>query len=230
MTTPGTPRSGTTASATTPALYPTFGGGASTTTTATMNGNGVAPPPARSDFWKDDFVALQSAGKSILNVLRQDESSAHGDLYRRILSTTSTTATTTSSADLPNHHYFSNGAWNHLQSIPLPAFLQQELSKAKLSTMMGLFPEAEMAWMTIDDSIYLWTYASGDNSNVNTNTSNEFLHFQVPSHQPIVSVGLAPPKKGKKRTANGDCAKVRGAGDKRVVSYCLLFLRFCNTM
>jgi hypothetical protein len=161
-----------------------------------MNGSGFVGPSDRSEYWKDDFVALQNAGKSISNVLRKDESCAHGDLYRLILSTTTSasSATTTSTSDAdssnPNHRYFSNGAWNHVQSIPLPPYLQEQLSKAKMSTMMGLFPEAELAWMTIDDSIYLWTYTRSADS--------EFMHFQVPSHQPIVSVGLAPPKPGKK--------------------------------
>jgi nuclear pore complex protein Nup155 len=133
-------------------------------------------------------VALQGAGKSILNVLRKDESSAHGDLYRRILSTSSTSSSTDTEST-PNHNYFPDGKWSHAQSIPLPPYLQEQLSKAKMSTMMGLFPQAELAWLTIDDSIYLWTYTRSADS--------EFLHFQVPSHQPIVSVGLAPPKQGK---------------------------------
>lgn len=166
-----------------------------TTTSASMNENGFVGPPDRSKYWKDDFLPLQNAGKSILKVLRQDESCVHGDLYRRILSTTSSTSnnTTSSYADSnpnPNHHYFSNGAWSHNQSIPLPSHLQEQLSKAKMSTMMGLFPEAELAWMTVDDTIYLWTYTRS--------TDSEFMYFQVPSHQPIVSVGLAPPKQGKK--------------------------------
>ena len=154
-------------------------------------------PAGRSDFWKDDFVPLKSSGKAILNVLRQDESSAHGDLYRRLLSTSgastsSSTSTMDASEPHPNHHYFSskgNSSWNHVQTIPLPPFLQEQLSKVKISTMMGLFAEADLAWMTIDDVVYLWTYSQ-------SSSDNEFLHFQVPSNQPIVSVGLAPPKKG----------------------------------
>eukprot|EP00980_Cylindrotheca_fusiformis_P001997 scaffold443_cov125-Cylindrotheca_fusiformis.AAC.46 len=148
---------------------------------------------ARSDYWSDDFTPLQHAGKSILNVLRNDETSTHGDLYRRIISTTSTTSST-DTTDPVNHHYFSNGVWKHAQSIPLPPFLQEQLSKAKMSSMMGLLPEAELAWMTVDDRIYLWTYTRS--------ADGEFLFFQVPSRQPIVSVGIAPPKEGKKLSSS----------------------------
>ena len=160
-----------------------------------MNGGGVVALPDRSEYWKDDFVPLQNAGKSILNALRKDESCAHGDLYRRIISTTPTTTTAgtgmnDSDSTVPNHHYFSKGAWKHKQSIPLPPYLQEQISKAKMSTMMGLFPQAQLAWMTVDDKVYLWTY-NGQSSD------SEFMDFQVPSHQPIVSVGLAPPKQGK---------------------------------
>lgn len=156
-------------------------------------GNNVVP--ARSDYWNDDFVPLQNAGKSILNVLRSDQTSAHGDLYRRLLSTSSATSSAAPmDTDPINHHYFSHGAWKHSQSIPLPPYLQEQLSKAKMSSMMGLLPEAELAWMTIDDCIYLWTYTRS--------ADGEFLFFQVPSHQPIVSVGIAPPKQGKKHSVD----------------------------
>jgi hypothetical protein len=162
--------------------------------TSTASNNNVVAAPGRSDYWNDDFLPLQSAGKIILSILRDDETSTHGDLYRRILSTTpsspsATTAVPSDSTESVDHHYFSKGAWKHSQSIPLPPFLQEQLSKAKMSSMMGLFPEAELAWMTIDDCIYLWTYTRS--------ADGEFLFFQVPSHQPIVSVGIAPPKQGK---------------------------------
>lgn len=158
-------------------------------TSMAMQTNGVVQAPDQSDYWKDDFMPLQNAGKSILKALRNDESSTHGDLYRRILSSTSTTNTFAAESESSvNHRYFSDGTWKHASSIPLPSFLQEQLAKAKMSSMMGLFPEAELAWMTIDDCIYLWTYTRS--------ADGEFLSFQVPSHQPIVSVGIAPPKQG----------------------------------
>eukprot|EP00429_Kryptoperidinium_foliaceum_P002403 CAMPEP_0176014878 /NCGR_PEP_ID=MMETSP0120_2-20121206/7048_1 /TAXON_ID=160619 /ORGANISM="Kryptoperidinium foliaceum, Strain CCMP 1326" /LENGTH=1749 /DNA_ID=CAMNT_0017347829 /DNA_START=181 /DNA_END=5427 /DNA_ORIENTATION=+ len=163
-----------------------IGGLSSPTTSA------AAPDP--SEFWDDDFRPLQSAGTSILKALREDETSPQGDLYRRILSTAASTSTSASSNSTgldppPNHHYFPNGHWKHSQSVPLPAYLQEQMHQAKMATLMGLFEEAQMAWMTMDDTIYLWSYHS-------SGTENDFLYFQVPSKQPIVSAGLARPKAG----------------------------------
>jgi hypothetical protein len=117
-------------------------------------------------------------------------------------------------ANDPAHHYFPNGPVQHAKSIPLPPYLQGLLTtKLKISTTMGLLPQAEMAWMTIDDTVYLWTYhhsfvsgtgGVGGASSSSSSTaagggdpSHQFLEFQVPSRQPIISVGLAPPKPGK---------------------------------
>jgi nuclear pore complex protein Nup155 len=103
----------------------------------------------------------------------------------------------------------------HERSVPLPSYLAQQLKATKVSTYMGLFPEADLAWMTVDDSLYLWSY-TGTRSNfagpstaltlVNNNqqhqypnndgTMEDFLSFTVPTHRPIVSVGLVPPKPG----------------------------------
>lgn len=182
--------------------------------------SGTRSKADHSEFWKDDFTPLQHAGKKILSILRDDESSAHGDLYRRIMSSTpaaaaaaAATSTTTAmggsggagggggSPDqdgVPNHHYFQdndpNVGFRHKHSIPLPPYLQEQLPKAKVSTTMGLFPQAELAWMTIDDCIYLWAYTRSTGS---VPSQSQFLHFKTPTNQPIISVGLAPPKEGK---------------------------------
>ena len=41
----------------------------------------------RGEYWKDDFRPLRDTGKEVLQMLRRDETSVHGDLYRRIMST-----------------------------------------------------------------------------------------------------------------------------------------------
>ena len=199
----------------------------------------------RSRYWRDDFRPLRDAGKNVLRMLRRDETSAHGDLYRRIMSQNprgsriaglgnrsgngasdtgrSPTIREVGDAEAnPAHRYFAGddgsnpiagsdassgpesvqiaGPFKHSQTIPLPPYLQEVRSKAKVSILMGLFPDAELAWMTTDDTVYLWTYHQ---NSANTNGirsagggENQFLEFRVPSRQPIVSVGLAPPKKG----------------------------------
>ena len=192
-------------------------------------------------YWKDDFRPLRDAGKNVLQMLRRDETSVHGDLYRRIMSTnpagrigingTGTAFGGDSSSTLvgandvnsnPAHRYFPSeeaetnardvnsetnttdvevgGPMKHTQTIPLPPYLQEMRSKVKFATRMGLFPEAELAWMTTDDTVYLWTYHqnSGNANGIRSGggAENQFLEFRVPSHQTIISVGLAPPKKG----------------------------------
>ncbi|MGK3755701.1 MAG: hypothetical protein ACI8RD_008011 [Bacillariaceae sp.] len=96
------------------------------------------------------------------------------------------------------------GPIKHAQTIPLPPYLREVRSKAKVAILMGLFPEAQLAWMTTDDTVYLWAYHQ-NSGNINgirsggcgsSGVENQFLEFKVPSGQPIVSVGLAPPKKG----------------------------------
>ncbi len=204
-------------------------------TMADSNGDTFYSGPAqdqRSEYWKDDFRPLRDAGKNVLQMLRRDETSVHGDLYRRIMSTnpsgrigiggggaSSTASTITNSADSnPAHRYFPSeeaensstdandadidvvGPIKHNQTIPLPPYLLEMRSKAKVSILMGLFPEAELAWMTTDDTVYLWTYHqnSGNANGIRSGggVENQFLEFRVPSRQPIISVGLAPPKKG----------------------------------
>jgi nuclear pore complex protein Nup155 len=192
----------------------------------------TAAADQQSEYWKDDFRPLRDAGKNVLQMLRRDETSVHGDLYRRIMSTnptgrigigngTMSASTVAAANDIdsnPAHRYFqideagnsgsdSNesdidvvGPIKHNQTIPLPPYLLEVRSKAKISILMGLFPEAELAWMTADDTVYLWTYHqnSGSANGIRSGggAENQFLEFQVPSRQPIVSVGLAPPKKG----------------------------------
>jgi hypothetical protein len=114
----------------------------------------------------------------------------------------------------PAHHYFTpdqssssvvdgrGSTVQHVETIPLPAHLQEKRKAARISTMMGLFPQGELAWLTVDDVVHLWTYHStvaldrmGGRSG-NSSSENQVLEFQMPSKQPIVSVGLARPKPG----------------------------------
>ena len=184
------------------------------------------------EYWKDDFRPLRDAGQKVLQMLRRDETSVHGDLYRRIMSANpggrigvgsgtisgssgSSTMTAANDADSnPAHRYFPSeeaetnssdssdtdvdvvGPIKHNQTIPLPPYLLEVRSKAKVSILMGLFPEAELAWMTTDDTVYLWTYHQNSGIRSGGGVENQFLEFQLPSRQPIISVGLARPKKG----------------------------------
>jgi len=123
-------------------------------------------------YWKDDFIPLEAAGKVILRELREDE--AQGDLHRRILSRGS-------------HLYSSsNSDFKHAQSIPLPQQLMDETRKVKTSLFMGILPEANLAWMSVDHKLFLWSFEEG----------KHLMNLEVRSGQNILSVGLAPPKAG----------------------------------
>jgi Nup133 N terminal like len=177
------------------------------------------------EYWQDDYRPLRDAGKGILAILRRDETSSHGDLYRRIISKVGSGADAETN---PDHHYFYPGSISnqpangtngtspkneiftvdskespiqHVGTIPLPSELQAKREKVKISTMMGLFPQGELAWLTVDSTVYLWSYNSALDGTTagaaKAGESSQMIEFQMQGNQPIVSVGLAPPKDGK---------------------------------
>jgi nuclear pore complex protein Nup155 len=174
----------------------------------------MASTPSRfssslEDYWKDDFSPLQAAGQAVLSALREDEAAPDADLYRRITHSGS-----------GSHLYFSaqsnggsgsNGASNgsrsprspstgptppvvamkHIRSVPLPKFLEEKLQTTKSHSLMGLLSHAKLAWMSVDHTVYLWSFHATENANGST-----FCSFAVPSGQCVVAVGLVRPKKG----------------------------------
>lgn len=44
----------------------------------------------------------------------------------------------------------------------LPEPLARERDRVEVSTFMGLLPEIEHAWMTVDNVLYLWNFRTGD--------------------------------------------------------------------
>ena len=99
----------------------------------------------------------------------------------------------------------------HDHSIPLPAQMANEAKKAKLTSLMGLLPEANLVWLSADEKLFLWSYKLSDGGmdrDANLSSSwgsampssfdkrEDFCSFSVPSGQCIVTVGLVRPKKG----------------------------------
>ncbi|KAJ3105701.1 hypothetical protein HDU97_007678 [Phlyctochytrium planicorne] len=70
-------------------------------------------------------------------------------------------------------------------SIPLPDVLYEQYDLLQCRSFLGLFPEIQRAWITIDHRLFLWNYDARDD-------------FQVfdDQDQVIVSVGLVKPKQG----------------------------------
>ena len=147
----------------------------------------------------DDFLPLNQANSAIIDRLRADEDSPNADLYRRVAA----------SGNSPSPYFYRDGTSSvsvnstvsHSHSIPLSPFLARELSTTKLSSLMGLLSPANLAWMSVDEKLYLWSYGIADNRDQNHRSTNssaieDFVSFSVPNGQCIVSVGIVKPKKG----------------------------------
>lgn len=72
-----------------------------------------------------------------------------------------------------------------LRKVPLPKELLHHFQHMQCNCMMGLFPEIERAWLTIDSDIYVWVYKDG----------SDLAYFDG-LHDTILAVGLIKPKAG----------------------------------
>ncbi|KAK3595250.1 hypothetical protein CHS0354_010857 [Potamilus streckersoni] len=48
-----------------------------------------------------------------------------------------------------------------IKRVPLPAELIEQFGRMQLNCQMGLFPEIERAWLSVDSDIFLWKYEDG---------------------------------------------------------------------
>ncbi|CAB9503985.1 pore complex protein NUP155 [Seminavis robusta] len=97
---------------------------------------------------------------------------------------------------------------HHERSEPLPALMAQQLQNVRTASLMGLLPEAELAWMTVDDKLFVWPCAdsaSGDGP--------AFCSFTVPNGQCVLSVGIVRPKRGVFRPSVKWCLVVTTADE-----------------
>ena len=72
-----------------------------------------------------------------------------------------------------------------MRKVPLPAELVEHFGHMQCNCLIGLFPEVERAWLTIDSDIYVWRFADGRD-----------LAYYDGLADTILSVGLVQPKKG----------------------------------
>ena len=87
------------------------------------------------------------------------------------------------SATHPNRQ--SNQKTSSLQKVPLPPELVEHFGHMQANCMIGLFPQIERAWLTIDSDIYVWRFAD----------CQDLAYFDGLSDT-IVSVALLTPKSG----------------------------------
>merc|ERR1719334_2838136 len=69
--------------------------------------------------------------------------------------------------------------------VPLPAELVEHFGHMQCNCSMGLFPQIERAWLTIDSDIYVWRYADG----------GDLAYFDGLADT-ILNVALVSPKPG----------------------------------
>lgn len=162
-----------------------------------------------SEFWNDDYAPLQAAGRALTAAMRADEQES--DLYRRLLGSSGSG----SSGNGGSHLYVPvgvaaaaapNGAaitppperlLQHRKSVPLPPLLAQQLTTVRLHSSMGLLAAADLAWMSVDEKLYLWSYNnSAPNTAQATTAASSFCSFTVLSGQCVIAVGLVRPKLG----------------------------------
>ena len=72
-----------------------------------------------------------------------------------------------------------------MRKVPLPAELVEQFGHMQCNCLIGLFPELERAWLTIDSDIYVWRFSDG----------RDLAYFDGLADT-ILSVGLLEPKKG----------------------------------
>ncbi|KAK9352912.1 Nup133 N terminal like-domain-containing protein [Lipomyces doorenjongii] len=67
----------------------------------------------------------------------------------------------------------------------IPDIIFEQYNKTECYTKMGLFPQLQRAWITVDNRLYFWNYLSGQ----------DFLSFEDLAHT-ILSVQLIKPQRG----------------------------------
>jgi nuclear pore complex protein Nup155 len=174
----------------------------------------MASTPSRfssslEDYWNDDFTPLQAAGQAVLHALREDEAAPDADLYRKITHSGSGSHLYFSSQSNGGSGGSNGGAssgastgptppvvsMKHIRSVPLPKFLEEKFRTTHSHSLMGLLSQAKLAWMSVDHTVYLWSFHATETAN-GYGYGSTFCSFAVPSGQPVVAVGLVRPKKG----------------------------------
>ncbi|KAF2455205.1 Non-repetitive/WGA-negative nucleoporin C-terminal-domain-containing protein [Lineolata rhizophorae] len=80
-------------------------------------------------------------------------------------------------------------AWapfERVRRFPIPDRIFEQYNRAQVNTMMGLLAEIHHAWISIDNSLYMWDY---------TNPNPELIGFEEQAYN-VTAVRMIKPKKG----------------------------------
>jgi nuclear pore complex protein Nup155 len=150
-----------------------------------LSAQAAAPPPLPSPSAvakKDDartsdptFAPLERAGRAINDGILKDN--RFPDLDFLVQQGAST-----------NYSLPEDPSWfpfQRTQILTIPDSIFAQYNKTQLTTQMGLFPEIQRAYITVDNRLYLWNYLNGE----------DFQSFSD-SPQTLLAVRLIPPRPG----------------------------------
>lgn len=164
----------------------------------------MPPVTTLDNYWKDDFRPLQDSAHALTEALKKDEASADADLYRRLASGNDNTMLPqqprSSMEPIPQPHaYHYEGkhpkttalTLKHKASRPLPDILQQALRQVQRTTFMGVLPALSWGYLTVDHTIYVFSFDLDSEGNPKV-----LLSFNNPRNQSILAAQIVKPRKG----------------------------------
>ncbi|KAJ2999981.1 hypothetical protein HDV02_001238 [Globomyces sp. JEL0801] len=82
--------------------------------------------------------------------------------------------------------------YNYIKAEPLkklPDRMEQQFNSLQISSFMGIFPEINRVWLTVDNHLYLWNYEG-------VGKEETWYNVHADPDQPILSVSLVKPISG----------------------------------
>ncbi|XP_050400754.1 nuclear pore complex protein Nup155 isoform X1 [Patella vulgata] len=148
---------------------------------ASIIGSGL-PPFAQQDV-------LDNAGRLIDKHIQEDQSYVDLSELIRVQTHNQPTVSGLHDYDYPSLLEVGMGIdslreVSSAKRVPLPPELVEQFGRMQCSSMMGLFPEIERAWLAIDSDIFVWRYEDG----------TDLAYFDG-LNENILSVALVKPKK-----------------------------------
>ena len=127
-----------------------------------------------------DFQIIEKSAELLTEKLQQDEKVPDLDEQFR-------------SQDAGQQRYFvwpyKNEYWgeaiDHLKFVPLPQRVRDQYQKVESASFMGLLPEINCAWITVDNKLFLWNYLQPQDCDMYEGLT-----------ETIISVSLSAPKPG----------------------------------
>ncbi|KTW30323.1 hypothetical protein T552_00796 [Pneumocystis carinii B80] len=119
--------------------------------------------------------ALQRANKAINQCISRDENYPEmGDILTQGYS---------SEYNMPLWFFWK--PFSRISVMNIPDVIFEQYNRTECYTQMGLFPEIQRAWITVDNRLYLWNYLSGE----------EFQSYED-LDQTIICIKLVKPRPG----------------------------------